>query len=132
MVTIITMKPRKAAALQIEKEQRKCAERVRRLEAQFAEMKKFLTAVTGGRLAVRNLLGLANHIAEERHIKVDRVARRLKDALICWFCENVSVSAVLEKNAEWETKPFGEPLEPDFFPPENDDSSWNFDFEGNT
>jgi hypothetical protein len=76
-------------------------------------------------------LGLANHIAEERHIKVDRAARRLKDALICWFCENVSVSAILEKKEEGERIPFVEPFEADFFPPENDDSWWNFDFEGN-
>jgi hypothetical protein len=35
------------------------------------------------------MLALANAIAWGKAVKIDRDARRSKECLICWFCENV-------------------------------------------
>jgi hypothetical protein len=38
----------------------------------------------------KNLLKLADAIARHRNVKVDRLAKRGKDMLVVWFCENAS------------------------------------------
>jgi hypothetical protein len=32
---------------------------------------------------------LAEKVAAQKQVKIDREAKRMKDSLICWFCENM-------------------------------------------
>jgi hypothetical protein len=59
-------------------------------------MKQVLTVVSGGHLTMTILIDLAQKIAALKQIPLDRAARRRKDCLICWFCENASVDALSE------------------------------------
>jgi hypothetical protein len=47
-----------------------------------------LRQLLNGRFTKQALLGFADQIGGLRGVKVDRAARRVKDSLICWFCEN--------------------------------------------
>jgi hypothetical protein len=87
-ITVIKRRPRKPSASQTEKEQQACFNRVRRNRADFEQMKRVLTVVTRGRMTMSSLLDLAHKIAAPKHLTIDRAARRMKDCLICWFCEN--------------------------------------------
>jgi hypothetical protein len=51
-------------------------------------MKACLLSILGGQMTQPRLLELALKIAKKRGVKVDRSARRKKELLIVWFCEN--------------------------------------------
>jgi hypothetical protein len=63
-------------------------ERRRRVGPLYDQMCVILTRLTSGKLNRGILLGLAEQLAKQKGITVDRTAKRLKDCLICWFCEN--------------------------------------------
>jgi hypothetical protein len=54
----------------------------------FSPMKDYLLARFGAHMTHVNLLKFALSFAEDHGIKVDRDARRKKELLIVWFCEN--------------------------------------------
>jgi hypothetical protein len=51
-------------------------------------MTQFLSKLLGRHMNRANLLKLAAFVAEVRQVKVDRLAKRTKEILIVWFCEN--------------------------------------------
>jgi hypothetical protein len=53
-------------------------------------MSAALARMTDGKMTRQALLSLAVALARQKGIKLDRGAKRVKDALICWFCENCS------------------------------------------
>jgi hypothetical protein len=53
----------------------------------YDRMCALLTRLTGGKMTRGTLLRLAEELATARGIRVDRTAKRMKDCLICWFCE---------------------------------------------
>jgi hypothetical protein len=55
----------------------------------FHQMTSVLTKVFGGNLTKSKLMELARSVAAEKGLTIDRGAKRMKDGLICWFCENI-------------------------------------------
>jgi hypothetical protein len=51
-------------------------------------MSRFLSRALGRQMTRTNLLKLAEQIATARGVKLDRLAKRTKEVLIVWFCEN--------------------------------------------
>jgi hypothetical protein len=82
----------------------------------YKEMKRILTIVTGGHLTMSVLLNLVNKMAKAKQLNIDRSARRMKDCLICWFCENVSVHGVAEVGQQIDPTPFVTPLQTNGLP----------------
>jgi hypothetical protein len=64
--------------------------RLRRNAAQchFWPMSLFLSKLLGRDMNRTNLLKVAKVIADARQVKLDRLAKRTKEILIVWFCEN--------------------------------------------
>jgi hypothetical protein len=54
----------------------------------YHEISIRLPVILGGNVSKLSLLKLARQIAKLKGIKLDRDAQRLKECLICWFCEN--------------------------------------------
>jgi hypothetical protein len=57
-------------------------------QPQYWEMSRFLSRVLGRSMTKKNLLLVAREIAAARGAKLDRLAKRSKEVLILWFCEN--------------------------------------------
>jgi hypothetical protein len=89
-VIIIRQKPSRPSRPQTLIDQDNCIERRRAHATTYDKMRQFLTQITGGKLTKAVLMSLAKRIAEQKGIKIDRGAKRLKDCLICWFCEHAS------------------------------------------
>jgi hypothetical protein len=51
-------------------------------------MSVFLLKFLGRDLNRDNLLKIARAIADARHVKLDRLAKRTKEMLVVWLCEN--------------------------------------------
>jgi hypothetical protein len=78
-----------STTIQKREEEKKLLRR-RRVDGQFQIMVKFLTRILGNRMNKTGLLELAQSIVHSRSIKLDRRAKRSKEMLICWFCENIN------------------------------------------
>jgi hypothetical protein len=50
-------------------------------------MEQFLHRALKEHSSKRNLLEIAQVIAQGKNVKLDRMAKRSKECLICWFCE---------------------------------------------
>jgi hypothetical protein len=62
--------------------------RRRRAGPDFDLVSNRLYAILNGDITKTNLMSFAQKIAAIKGLKVDREAKRVKDSLICWFCEN--------------------------------------------
>jgi hypothetical protein len=69
-------------------EQEKRIERMRRCGNDYHEMGQFFRTLRHDISCKTGLLALANAIASEKEIVIDRSAKRSKECLTCWFCEN--------------------------------------------
>jgi hypothetical protein len=87
-IVIVQSKPRRPPLAQTRIDQDQCIERRRCNAALYDRMTQILNAVLGGKVTKQHLMELAVKIAAAKGIKIDRGAKRLKDGLICWFCEN--------------------------------------------
>jgi hypothetical protein len=87
-VVIIRKKPRRVPLAQTQIDHDLCIQRRRCNGALYERMTQILGAVFGGKLTKQNLMDLAEKIAAQKQIKIDRAAKRMKEGLICWFCEN--------------------------------------------
>jgi hypothetical protein len=88
-IVIIRKKPRRLPLAQTQIDRDQCIERRRCNGALYDRMTQILGVVLGGKITKRNLMDLAEKIAAQKQIKIDRGAKRMKEGLICWFCENV-------------------------------------------
>jgi hypothetical protein len=111
-IVIIRQKPCRKSLPQTEVDHIQCIERRRQNAGMFNTMTQILTRITGGKLTKEALLKLANVIADRKQIKIDRGAKRMKECLICWFCEHVrdvldlNIETTTEKPAESEDQQF--------------------------
>jgi hypothetical protein len=62
--------------------------RRRQAGPEFEAMSNRLSEILNGNITKARLMSLAQKIAAIKGITVDREAKRLKDSLICWFCEH--------------------------------------------
>jgi hypothetical protein len=89
-VVILRARPPRPSVPQTLIDHQKCIERRRANAALYDRMTQILTRIAGGKLTKEVLMGLAERIAEQKRIKIDRGAKRMKDCLICWFCEQAT------------------------------------------
>jgi hypothetical protein len=89
-IVITRPKPRRPSVPQTEIDHLRCIERRRKNAPLFDRMTEILTYVTNGRMTKEVLLDLATKIADRKGIKIDRGAKRMKECLICWFCEHTN------------------------------------------
>jgi hypothetical protein len=87
-IVIIRNKPRHESIPQTQRDREHCNKRRQAQGRAFDKMTQTLTVAMGGNLSRVGLLELARTIAVQKGIALDRTATRMKDALICWFCEN--------------------------------------------
>jgi hypothetical protein len=99
-VVIIQKKPRPQPLAQTQIDHDRCIERRRCNAAVYDRMAQILNAVLGGKATKQNLMDLAEKIAAQKQIKIDRAAKRIKEGLICWFCENACDLAVQEASPQ--------------------------------
>jgi hypothetical protein len=65
-----------------------------------------------------NLINIAESVAQTKGFKVDRLARRSKDCLICWFCEIAPeimiapIQAIVQQQSHAAQSPEPDLLEP--------------------
>jgi hypothetical protein len=78
--------------------------RVKRNWAMIPTVRRWLRAQSDRRPRMPDMIATATHFAETLKIRIDRQARRNRDALECWFAENWSaVSSVDTPNPTWGT-----------------------------
>jgi RNase P subunit RPR2 len=53
-------------------------------------MTEMLSKMLGGNTRKKALIELAQSIAGSKKIEIDRAVKRMKEGLICWFCENAA------------------------------------------
>jgi hypothetical protein len=82
------MRPRTA---QTARDERTLELRKRKVGSQYAATEACLERALGRKLTRKKLLAAANQLYERRVVEYppDRLCKRKKEALICWFCENV-------------------------------------------
>jgi hypothetical protein len=106
-VVIIRKKPCRTPLAQTKIDHDRCIERRRCNAANYDKMTQILNAALGGKATRENLLDLAEKLAAQKQLKIDRCARRMKEGLICWFCENacdfVSSEAIRYQDFDIET-----------------------------
>ena len=69
-------------------EQEDLNRRIRRNQASIPQISYFMDRFFGGNLRLKEATALASNLAKHIGLKLDRVAKRHKPAMICWFCEN--------------------------------------------
>jgi hypothetical protein len=134
-VIILRRKPRRPSVPQTLIDHAQSIERRRANAALYDRMTQILTQIAGGKLTKGVLMRLAERIADQKRIKIDRGARRMKDCLICWFCEQAT--DLTSSSLEGSTEPM--PAFPemdiddfDILPPRSrdDDMPWSFEPDG--
>ncbi|OHT17561.1 hypothetical protein TRFO_00797 [Tritrichomonas foetus] len=73
---------------QTERDQLRINEKVRKNRICYSQMEKVLNIIYGGQVTKGKLLKMAHLIAKQRNLKIERIEKRNKSALICWYCEN--------------------------------------------
>lgn len=76
---------------QQEKDDIHMAERMARNREMFDTIRMNLTDMFGKRFSKENLLKLARAVSSRYRIPLDRLAKRVTNILICWFCENWTI-----------------------------------------
>jgi hypothetical protein len=110
-ITVITSYRSKSVINQTEKDQEQANIRLRKNFRVYHIMYSILEVITG-KVTLNSMLALAEQFAPLKGIRVDRIARRRKNCLICWFCENCS-----EFLSPFVPKPAGEKLTESVFDP---------------
>jgi hypothetical protein len=82
-------KPPRPTLAETEVDREKAATRRRGCSQLYGPMIDALETRFNKRAVRSEMLELAADICAERGIKLDRPAKRSKECLICWFCENV-------------------------------------------
>jgi hypothetical protein len=128
-MTIIIRKTTKPTIRQTQLDEQRGIHRRKANERLFDQMMKKLQQ--NGK---NSLLQFAKAVAKKKGISVDRLARRQKDSLICWFCENCPellnddplTSVTNQQSAEPILLPT--PKEPAFFQGlEQAEANWEWD-----
>jgi hypothetical protein len=70
------------------KDQEAAIERRRRVGPSFDKMTKILNVMLNGQATCAELRRFATVLGGARGLKLDRLAKRTKECLICWFCEH--------------------------------------------
>jgi hypothetical protein len=94
-IVIARVGKRKALSKQAEKDQILICNRVRQNTPALTLITRRLEALYGPPLQKKHLLVVAQQIAGVAALSLDRLAKRSRDCLLCWFCENWPVVETL-------------------------------------
>ncbi|KAH0789152.1 hypothetical protein GPJ56_006905 [Histomonas meleagridis] len=101
LITIPRVGKHKELTKQTQKDQVMTANRVKINQALMPQILHNLELIFGAPPQKKQLLDAALRISPRINVQVDRLAKRSRDCLICWFCENWSkVSSVLIESIE--------------------------------
>jgi hypothetical protein len=84
-IVIARVGKRQSLSKQAEKDQVLTAERMRRNHQLLDRVTRRLHLISGQK---KELLVVARHLSEAINVPLDRLAKRSRDCLLCWFCEN--------------------------------------------
>ncbi|EAX99603.1 hypothetical protein TVAG_427670 [Trichomonas vaginalis G3] len=73
---------------QSKRDYEKIKNRISQAGIQMDYVAAYLEKLYGDHMTVTNLLSLATKIAQKLDLNIDRLAKRNRSALICWFAEN--------------------------------------------
>lgn len=62
--------------------------RMRACGVQIDLVTEILECKNGGRVTVEHLLSFARKLSKKIGVRLDRLANRNRNALLCWYCEN--------------------------------------------
>ena len=82
------MGKRKTLTSQTQKDQEMTVIRLKQNEAKIGKVTEILESLLGQRVQKKVLLEVAKEVSKKTRITLDRLAKRSRDCLICWFCEN--------------------------------------------
>lgn len=85
---------RRTLSQQTQKDQELTADRIRLNKERIDSILEKLVQLCGASPQKKDLLVLAREIQAESLIRLDRLAKRNRDCLICWFCENWRVISI--------------------------------------
>jgi hypothetical protein len=100
-IVIVRDKPRQDIVREGVIEQERKVQRMRLCSADYWTMGRFLGRFRQNISCKTGLLSLATIIAKEKGITIDRSAKRSKECLICWFCENAKDVMDISKLRRW-------------------------------
>lgn len=109
---------RNTISVQTERDEARINERVRRNAAPLRVIEPLLARICG-KPTIAGLIGIADHCLRETGlpIRLDRLARRSRIALLCWFCENWGqISEPLMKQFSINLPRTGDPPDPPAHP----------------
>jgi hypothetical protein len=95
-IVIYRSNPSKGQSAATIAEQRRCRERMERNAGMYTTMSRWLATILHQKVTKDSLLRFAEKMALKLNVPIDRDARRLKDCLICWICENAPQLVVAE------------------------------------
>ena len=87
-ITIQRTGKRQSLSQQTQKDQELTVQRLKKNEQMIPTVTHFLELVLGKSPQKKLLLSLATQLTSITHIQLDRLAKRSRDCLLCWFCEN--------------------------------------------
>ncbi|OHT11738.1 hypothetical protein TRFO_18714 [Tritrichomonas foetus] len=105
-VFIVTRTISKPTSKQTDRDRQLTLQRRRKSSIHFKKMEANLQLIFGQKVTKEQLITEAEKISKVKGIKVDRLARRAKEATICWFCENCHEFLNLASNITKETSQY--------------------------
>ena len=84
--TMQTIKDRKLVAMRVEKNKR-----------YYNKMEQALGVLLNGKTRKNDLLAYAKKIIAQHGLKLERLMKRSKPVLICWFCEHMNLDPLLSQ-----------------------------------
>ena len=87
----------KAATVQTIKDRKLVAMRVEQNKLYYHKMEQALSVVLNGKTRKNDLLAYAKKIIAENGLKIERLMKRSKSVLICWFCEHMDLVPLLSQ-----------------------------------
>lgn len=78
---------KKKITKQQEKDEVLMIERMRKNKGRFELIRRDLMALMGNDFKKKNLLVLAKQISTQYKVPLDRLAKRVSNMLLCWYCE---------------------------------------------
>ena len=87
----------KQATVQTIKDRRLVSERIRKNEKYYYRMEHALNVILNGKTRKNDLLAYAKEIIQKNNLRLERLMKRSKPVLICWFCEHMDLIPLLKE-----------------------------------
>lgn len=82
------VKHNKRKTIQSIRDHEKIVKRMDNAGVKFDFVAAYFEKIIGPRYTVSSMLEIASNLANNMHLKIDRLAKRNRSALLCWFAEH--------------------------------------------